>query len=300
MTDKLVRLITSVRFITIFAIVIVAGTFAAWQYHNTTNASRVFWGMVDNNLQTTAYTRHTVQSSGSQSVDQVLQTTTEPTQKVFSETVFRQTGVDSATALTENIGTPTNDYVRYTGINTSQKNSAGQSLDFSKVLNIWGNTPPEETGSTTGQLYNQAALGIIPTGNVSAAQRKAIIKIMKEQGAYDFTVASTKRSLPFGRPTYTFQVTVNPEAYITALQLFAKDVGLNHLEGINPADYKDAQKLSFIVSIDGWTHQMTQTSQGEGAKTEDISGRNLRKVLPKTPTDTIPVDELQSRLQSIQ
>ena len=300
MTDKLVKLITSIRFIIIVAIVIVAATFVAWQYHNTTNASRVFWGMVDNNLQTMAYSRHTVQSSGSQSVDQVLQTTTEPVQAVFSETVFNQTGADSATALTENLGTPSHDYVRYTDIKTSQKNSAGQPLDFSKVLNIWGDTPPETPGLTTGQLYNQAVLGIIPTGNVSAAERREIIKIMKEQGAYSYEVSETTRSWPFGRPTYTFQVTVNPEAYITALQLFAKNVGLNHLEGIDPADYKDAQKLSFIVSIDGWTHQMTKTSQGEGAKTEEISGRNLRKVLPEAPSETIPVDQLQTRLQAIE
>lgn len=292
--SRLATAIISTKFIVSLALIIVVGTFAAWQYHNTTNADKVFWGMVSNNLQTTAYTRHTEQKSGSQSVDQIFQTATSPQNKVFSETVFNQTGADSATALTENLATPTHDYVRYTKITTAQK------LDFSGVLNVWGVTEPQIPGDTSGQLFNQAVLGIIPVGNVSASQQREIIKTMKDKNAYSFTVVETNRSLPFGRPTYTMQVTINPVGYISALKMFAEDTGLNHLKNINPEEYAQAQKMSFIVKVDGWTHQMVATEQGEGAKTEVITGRNMKKKLPDTPTDSIPVDELQTKLQSIQ
>lgn len=293
---KITSVISSTKFIVLLAAIIVVATFAAWQYHNTSNPDRVFWGMVNNNLSTSAYTRHTQQKSGAQSVDQIFQTATAPQHKLFSETVFNQTGADSATAVTENIGTPTNDYVRYTSIKTAQN------LDFSSVLNVWGVTEPEVKGETSGQLYNQAVLGIIPVGNISASERRELVKLMKEKQAYSYTIVETSRSLslPFGRPTYTMQVSIDPVGYITALKQFANSVGLNHLKDVNPADYASSQKLSFVVKIDGWTHQMIASDQNQGTKTEAISGRNMKKQLPDAPAKTIPVDELQTKLQAIE
>lgn len=299
-SDKIVRVLSSTKFIVSAALIVAIGTFVAWQYHNTTNADRVFWGMVDENLQTTAYSRNTVQKSGSQGVTQVIQTSTSPKQLVYSQTVFEQTGVDSATAVTENIGTPTEDYVRYNSIVTSQKSATGGPLDFSDVIGKWAAAGSSVDGETTGQQYNQAVLGIIPTANLSSAERRSLIKMMKEQGTYQYSVVETKRSWPFGRPSYTYQVTVNPVAYITALKQFAQDVGLTHLNQVQPSDYASSQKLSFVVSVDGWTHQMTRAVQSQGARTETISGRNLKKTLPSAPNETIPVDELQTRLQSVQ
>jgi len=300
MLDKITRVLISPKFILTLAGLIVAGTFVAWQYHNVTNVDRVFWGMVDQNLTTAAYSRHTTQKSGAQSVDQVIETQTSPRQVVYSQTVFEQTGVDSATAITENIGTPTHDYVRYKSIATSQKGADGQPLDFSKVLGVWGVTDTPAKGQTVGQQYNQAVLGIIPTGNLTLAQRQELVAQMKQSGAYEYKILETTRTWPFGRPTYTMQVTVKPVAYISVLKTFAGFVGLNHLEDINPQDYASAQQLSFTVSVDGWTHQMTRTDQSQGAKSEAITSRNLRKEMPAVPTDAISVDELQSRLQAVQ
>lgn len=290
--SKVRYIVTSTKFIVTVAALVVIGTYGAWQYHNTTNADRVFWGMVDNNMQTTAYTRHTEQKSGAQSVDQVFETATSPQHKLFSDTVFTQTGVDSATAVTENIGTPTADYVRYTNIETAK------GLDFRSILGVWGVTDPQVPGQTSGQLYNQAVLGIIPTGNLNAEQRREIIKIMHEKKAYTYKLVQTKRSLFFGRPTHTMQVIVNPVGYISALKQFASYVGLNHLEQVNPEEYEQAQKLAFTVTVDGWTRQMTSTDQDSGSKTEIITGRNSKKQLPDAPTETISVDELQQKLQS--
>lgn len=299
-TDNLTKKITSVKFIVVLAVIVGVATLGAWMYHNASNPDRVFWGMVDRSLQTTAYTRHTQQKNASQSVDQILQTTTEPDQIVYAETVFEQSGVDAARAVTENIGTPTHDYVRYTSIATAQKNEEGDPLNFSSVLNIWGITESADESQTTGQLYNQAVLGVIPIGNLNASQRKELIKTMRDQGAYEFKVTKTTRTWPFGRPNYTFSVTIKPVPYITALKQYASMVGLNHLEEIDPQQYASAGELAFDISVDGWTHQATMTTQGGGSKTELISGYNLKKQLPGPPQDTISVDELQTKLQTVQ
>ncbi len=300
-SNVLARTITSTKFIVSIATVLLAAIFVAWQYHNVTNPDRLFWGSVNNSLQTMSYTRHSTIKQGQQSVDQVIATTAEPKQRVFGDTVFTQTGVDSATAKTENIGTPVYDYVRYTSIVTgAQGERDGKPLDFSSVLNIWGKTQPDDTSITQGQLYNQSVLGVFPTGNLTAAQRHSLVKHMKDNKAYSYKVVETRHSGLFRRPTYTFSVTVNPVPYITAIQEFAKETGLTHLDGINPSDYEQASQLFFSVSIDGWSHQVTQTAQSAGSKTEDISGRNLRKELPAPPKDAISVDELQAQLQSIE
>lgn len=297
---SLLQIVTSIKFIVSLAVVVAAATLVAWTYHNSTNADRIFWGMVDSSLQTTAYTRHTQQKNASQSVDQILQTSTQPVQEVYAETVFEQSGVDAAQAITENIGTPTYDYVRYTSITTSQKDAQGKPLDFSSVLNLWGVTQVDDESQTTGQLYNQAVLGLIPIGNLNASQRRELIGAMRDHGAYSYKITKTTRSWPFGRPTYTFSVTIKPVPYITALKQYAAAVGLNHLEQIDPEQYASAQQLAFDLTIDGWTHQATSTMQGGGAKTESVSGYNLKKTLPAAPEDAISVDELQTKLQSVQ
>lgn len=285
--------VTSPKFIISLAIVMLLSTFGVWQYHSATDPDRVFWGMVNENLQTSSYTRHTYQKNGAQSVDQVFQTATSPQNTVFSKTVFTQTGVDSATAVTENIGTPTSDYVRYTSVDTAQKQ------DFSNVIGVWGKTE-NESGQTQGQIYNQSVLGVVPIGNLTSAQRRELIKIMHDKKAYEYRIVETTHSFPFYRPTHKMAVTVNPVGYISALKQYAEYVGLNHLKDVNPDEYAQAAKLAFTVSIDGWTHQMTQTNQGSGGKVEIISGQNMKKSLPTVPKDAISVDELQAKLQLVQ
>lgn len=292
-TSAVKTMVMSPKFIISLAVVIILSTFGIWQYHNSTNADRVFWGMVNENLQTSSYSRHTYQKSGAQSVDQVFQTATSPQNTVFSRTVFTQTGVDSATAVTENIGTPKADYVRYISVDTGQKQN------FSSVLGIWGESE-DGTGLTQGQIYNQSVLAVAPIGNLTAAQRRAIIKTMHDTNAYEYRIIETTHSLPFYRPNHKIMVTVSPVGYVTALKQYAEYTGLNHLKDINPQDYAEAAKISFTIAVDGWTHQMTQTTQGGGGKTEFISGQNMRRNLPAAPKDAISVDELQTKLQLIQ
>ncbi len=292
--NRFVSVVSSTRFIIGFALLIAAATFGAWQYHNTTNVNRVFWGMVDNSLSASAYTRQTERKQGSQGVTQIFQTALSPQNRLFSDTIYTQTGVDAARAVTENIGTPERDYVRYTDIKTADN------LNFASVLGTWGVTEPEVAGETSGQLYNQAVLGLIPVGNLSLADRRELVKIMKDTNAYSYKLIETKRSLPFGRPSYVIELTISPVGYITALQRYADMVGLNHLKQVEPKSYSEAQKIVSLITVDGWSHNMTATDQMGGTKTEQISGWNLKKSIPSEPTKAIPVDELQSMLQSIQ
>ena len=291
--------LTSVKFIISFAIIVLLAVWGTWQYHNTTNADRVFWGMVDNNLQTNSVSRSSLQKDGGQSARQVTDVLTTSKQEVYSQTHFVQTGADEADATTENIGTPKKDYVRYTSVNTTQKNSQGKTYDFSSIVNVWGESMPQDDKETAGQLFNQSVLDVIPVGNLTSQQRHDLINLIKKEKTYSYTVTKTERNF-LGRPTYTYTVTVNPKAYVTVLKQFAKQVGLNQFDNVNPDTYKNAPLQSFQVSVDGWSHQAVGVVQASGGKNETLSGRNFKKTVPTVPTQTISIDELQSRLQSIQ
>jgi hypothetical protein len=270
-TKNLVKKIVSVKFIAGLAVVLAVVAFGAWQYHDTTNADRVFWGAVDSSLQTSSYSRHSVSKSGGQSADQVIDVYLSPKQGVFSQTTYEQTGPDEAQAVTENIGTPYADYVRYTSITTNQKNAAGKSYDFSKIINVWGSSTPDKA-QTNGQLFGQSVLGSIPTANLTASQRRVLVKMMKEKGVYTYTAKKTSHEGTFARPSYTYNVTIDPSAYVETLKQFGEFIGVTQLRDLDVNDYKKANKIQFQFTVDGWSHQVTSMVQPGGSKSEAISG----------------------------
>ena len=299
-TNRVIQKITSVKFVTSFAVVILAVACGLWQYHNVTSQDRIFWGMIDNSLQTSSFSKTSTIQSGGQSALQVTDVFTSPKQEVYSRTHYSQSGADEADATTENIGTPYRDYVRYTEINTTQKNTQGKPFDFSNIVNIWGASPDQGKKDTTGQLFNQSVLGVLPTGNLTAAQRKQLIKLMKDNKAYSYKMHKTSSQFLLSRPSYSFTVTVSPPAYITVLKQFAKDIGLNQLESIDPQEYKDSAEMQFEVTVDGWSHQVIEVTQTASNKKESISAQNVRKQLPTPPTKSIDIEDLQTRLQSVE
>lgn len=294
-----VRKVSSVKFIVSLAVVIAAALLGVWQYHNVTNKDKIFWGAVDNSLQTSSFSRHSTTKSGGQSADQVVDVYLSPKQGVYSRTHYVQTGVDEAEATTENVGTPYADYVRYTDIKTSQKNSNGSAFDFSKIVNVWGGSAPDKS-QTNGQQFGQSVLAAIPTADLSASQRKVLIQMLKDKKVYNYTAVKTSHEGSFSRPSYTYTVTLTPSAYVEVLKKFGDMVGITQLKDLNPDDYKKATKSQFTVTVDAWSHQIISIVEPGSSRNEVITGRNVHKTLPQVPTNAISIDELQSRLQSVE
>jgi hypothetical protein len=297
--SRVAKKFATVRGIVTLAVVILVVAFGLWQYHNDTNKDKVFWGAVNNSLQTSSYSKHSTTKSGGQSADQVTDIYLTPKQGVFSRTHYVQTGVDEAEATTENIGTPYADYVRYTNITTSQKNTTGKPYDFSKIVNIWGGSAPDKT-ATNGQLFGQSLLSAIPNANLTAAQRREFIKLLQDKKVYSYTATKTSHEGTLSRPSYTYVVTLTPSAYVEALKQFGEYVGITQLKDLNPADYKNATKSQFTITVDAWSHQITNMVEPGSSKSETVSGYNVHKKLPEIPTNAISIDELQSRLQTVE
>lgn len=287
------------NFIMYAAVVVLLASAWAWWYHIQTNPDRLFWGMIQNNLSATGFARTVVQDEGEQKLRQVVEVRTAPLNLANSQSVITQGDPVTTKVITESIGTPTTDYIRYADIQTTQKGQSGKDLDFSKVENVWGMSEAD-TGTTSGQLYNESVLGVIPFGNLSASQQKSLIKQMKDNSVYKVELANVQRNGWLQRPAYTFNVEINPVAYIGALKAFAKSTGLTHLETVDPSQYKSTQPVTVQATVDGWSRQLMQVSYGGGARIEKFTGLNSIKPLQTPPRETIPIGELQARLQTVQ
>jgi hypothetical protein len=288
-----------IRFIVYVAVLILLASGFAWLYHVQNSPDKVFWGMIRNNLNTTGFSRTIVQDEGEQRLEQVIDVRTQPYHLANSRSTITQGQPATTKVVTESIGTPLRDYVRYAQIQTSQKSSSGKDLDFSNVTNVWGMAETQGT-ATNGQLYNESVLGVIPFGNLPAARQNALIKQMKDSGAYKYDVASIERTGIFRRPRYVFNVQIDPAAYIATLKAFAKDIGLTHLETLDPAQYESAQPVMIQLTTDGWSRELTEVSYGGGSRIEKFGSFNSLKSLQQPPMEAIPISELQARLQTIQ
>jgi hypothetical protein len=267
-----------------------------WYKNIYSDPRRVFDAMLENSLRTTSVTKQIIQGDESQSLDQRLRLQNGEVHTVQGVTDLRQTGLASAEVITESIGTPTADFVRYRSINTDQKREDGGELDFSKVLDVWGRT--EASQETSGELYNETVLGVIPIGNMPAADRKKLLELARELEVYKVEYARVQRTVTNGRPTYEYTVKVLPEAYVTFLKAYAQSVGLTHLRNIRAADYKDATPLEFKVVVDVYSRRLSSINYASGRNERYLDyGQQTDVVVPK---DSVTVEELQSLIQQVQ
>lgn len=289
---------TPVNLMVTAAIVLLLFAFFAWWQFVYMSPSRIFGRMLATSLSSVSVTRRTVQSDTGQQLVQTMQLTTSPVTQVHATALLTQTQDTSTTVDTESIGTPTTDYVRYNSIKTTQKNAAGKAFDFSSILGIWGRT--EQNDASGGpQLYSQALFGVVPTGDLPASQREALIEFIGDNDVYHFDASNVTHKRVNGRPVYTYKVQVMPVAYVGMLKQFARDAGLKQLEQVDPTQYANSQALSFTFEIDGWSGELTKVSYNDSPREDTYTSYGVRNTTA-LPTSSIPVDELQTRLQNLQ
>lgn len=252
--------------------------------------------MLENSLRTESVTKQISQGDETQSLNQTVRLQTGQQHVAQSSTELSQTGLANAEVTTESIGTPTADFVRYVSIATDQKSSSGSELDFSKVLGVWGKT--EAGGSTSGELYNESVLGVIPIGNLPADKRKQLVALAEELDVYKVEYENVKRGTLNGRPTYQYTVKVLPAAYVSLLKTYASMSGLTHLTDINPSSYENADSIEFELTVDVMTRRLASITYANGRKENYVSYGSTPQVNP--PTEAVTVEELQSRLQDIE
>jgi len=286
----------SMLFVASALIIFVASGWAWWHYVRS-NPERTFYAAINNSLRTQGMVRQVTQDGEGQKLEQKVRLNQTAQHVAVGQTAINQTGAVMANINTETIGTPTADYIHYTDIKTSQKSADGKDLDFSKLINVWGKS--EETGQTTGELYNESVLGVVPFGNLDAHKRTALMDMIVSKKVYQISDDDVVREIRNGRPVYTYTVTVAPEPYVAMLKDFAKVAGLNQLDQLNPADYKNTPPLAFKLTVDVWSQNFTDVTYDQNPRSEKYGSFGVSKTIDY-PKNTIPSSELQSQLQAVQ
>jgi hypothetical protein len=83
------------------------------------------------------------------------------------------------------------------------------------------------------------------------------------------------------------------------LKQFGSMVGLRQLEGLDPAQYEGAQALQFKLTVDVWSQRLTGIEFAGGERIETTGGFGINYDV-ELPQDSIPVEELQAKLQQAQ
>jgi hypothetical protein len=301
--DKVAELSGSrllIRSIVSLALIALVASGWAWWHFVYSNPKRVFWHAIGNALQSPTFTRETVQSEAGQLIDQKLYVNTGSKQFARGANDTTQTGAVSLHVITGEVGTPTADYVKYDYVKTNQPNSQGKTTDFKSILGIWGTTAGSGSTMTDGQLYNQSVLGVITFGNLNLNERQELVKVIMDNKVYQTDYSKVIRLNVRGRPTYTYDVTVSAEAYITMLKKYASLVGLNQLSQVNSADYKGRPALKFKFVIDVWTNQITKISYSGNQRDEFYGGVGIKPKDVDLPKKTIPILQLQQQIQALE
>ncbi len=256
--------------------------------------------MLNTNLSTSSVTKHTVQTSSGQNINQTSQVLTAPYHSVQSRNIVQQTLGSATTVVTENISTPKAESVRYDSITTSQKSASGQDFDFSKVLGVWGKTNfNSQNPYNASSTYSQNVFGVVPVANLPLQQRQILLNQINGDKVYTVDFSKTTSQNINGHPVYNYSVSLNPVAYIKMLKTLATDLGLQQLNQLDPARYASAQPVELTFQVDVWSGQLLAVKYQGNGRTESYKsyGQNVKL---SDPSPTIPLSDLQNRLQQIQ
>lgn len=279
----------------IAAVIVLLAGIVAWWFLVRNTAKNTFESMLNNNFRTASVTRQVEQTSGTQRLNQVIRVQNQSQHVANGYTTLSQNN-GATKVVTESIGTPTADFVRYLEIKTSQKNQNGKQLEFGKVLNVWGKTE-SEPGGQLGNLYGDISLGLFLFADLPANQRNQMMDMITSNNVYQTDYNTAQRVVRNGRPYFIYRVTVKPTAYVTMLKQYADYVGMEQLKNLNPEDYKDTPDQQVDVAIDILSQHLAKVTTVSGNRQESFSGYGIIQKIT-LPDNAIPMQELQERLQA--
>lgn len=284
------------------ALLVVISGIVWWRavYENPYN---VYWGMLANSLSTSSVTKRSVEQSSGNDLNQYVTLTFGATNFAHGLTTLKNA---ASSVTTESIGTMQTDYVRYTNVQTSQKNKQGKTPSFSSVLNKWAKADAANTGSQSASapFFIQAILGlaggnIVPMANLPASQRGPLLDSLHKSVVFNVDMNNVQKSTFDGRPAYTYFVAVEPVAYVGFEKSLASDLGIKTLENVDPNSYQGQSAMNVQLVIDVRSHHLVKLVYPGGGHYETYGsyGVPAHITLPKA---TISDAELQTLLSSAQ
>jgi hypothetical protein len=287
-TPKKSAFTANIRLTVVLVSVFVIGLFY-WLYrYYYSNSTRVFYGMVANNLNTQNY----VDISDQEGISGNLLIETEVNSGSNNIVISKETTkLTSSNDLiqTLSIGTPSTDYSSYQKIDIGKS-----SFRYSKLLDTWGINSPNGVSGQGGQLYKSTIFTPFLFASPSASDTSKLVSFIKLHKVY--IVKSTKTAKSGDRQIINYQIGVNLKQYSSLLAMYSTMIGYrNHNE---TSSYSGDQIADLNISVDVLSRRLVGLSYVGSNSVQAYQSYGIESSI-KLPTKTIALQELKNEISAL-
>lgn len=259
----------------------------------------VFQDMLVNNLESSSVTKFIIGNTKTRSLKQYVRQETGNVDAVEWLVTVAQPGT---IVTTDSIGTPVSGYISYKTILVPKTVKNAKTSDLRGLVNVWAKAD-HKTDLSLKNLFSQTLLDVgsaplPPIADLPSTERQNLDQFMISQKIFTPAYKTVKNQIIDGQAVYSYVVSVRLEPYIKLMLLFAHDLGLTGLNGINPALYANSPPAIMTVFVNKTSHQLARITYPASKFTQNYTDWGL--MLPiKLPKNTITTTSLQKRLQTV-
>ncbi len=277
----------------ILGTLILVGGVWMWYSFIHRNPYKVFWDSVATSLRTQGVTRQIKQTTGQTELDQTIQLSLGQNNVARGITTITQPSANGETkVLTEIIGTPDNNFARYTDIQTANR------PDISSIQNVWSRENLVQGFGQNQSVFAETVFSSVPFANLTSAQQQELLQFMKDNKVYDVDYRGAKVVERAGKQAYEYKVNVNLKSYIEALKKIDEWMGLKQMSAVDPDQYAglDPAQLTIVSGIN--SRQVLEITFGGSARTEKYFGYGAQ-VPVEVPDTNLMREQLELQIQKI-
>ncbi len=278
--------ITWQQYIAVAIAVIAVLFFGGWYFFNQVylKPENVFWSMLDRNLKTGSITKTYQESSDTGSYE--LVTKLQLKGQLASQTAVTIKDVDS-TYVTDTIGTPTQDYLRYSQI------SSAVAPATQNGINVWAVNAASDT--QPAQVFlNELLSSPMIFGYLNHNQRTDIIKQMRNNSVFDVDFSSVNTTATVGnKKVYSYDVTINLAGYLPIYQTYLRAMGQNDIaDQIGSA--APGSTLSVKLFVEPASRHLLQLTMNSNDQTVTFSNFDTTATIELPKDANLSIEELQA------
>lgn len=284
------------KVIALVALVIFVTSSWAWWQKVRNNPDRIFYSAIENSLRTRSITKQIWEGGSNSQTTRIEASPSLLTNSLTTITITNNIGEERNSVQTEAINSSSAEYVRWTKIETNQKNKKGEKLNFNSVLNIWG-----KSTNNKNDLMAQTRLALLSSpvliGDFNTHNRQTLMNIVRSKNVYTYDKSKVQRKVEDGRQVYTYEVEIHPIAFYELAKKYGEITNIDLLKDLDTSQFKDMPSIKTTWMIDVWSQTVTSITNIDGS-TERIGSYGLANSL-RLPEKSIPMDKLQDKLNSL-
>jgi len=281
-------------------LLLIAGSGLAWLQWVYRNPYNVYWGMIEQNLQTDSYTRRLQQTNSQTHIDQLTRMQFATSNTAQTNTTLKQ---GSSTVKTETIGTKDREVLRYTQLDNGDSTTGAQQAAVKALLNKWASTDVKDAGDQL-PVFEQTTFGlaggnVLPIVSLDATDRDRVLHKLHNEVIFDVDFAKVERQQRQGRSVFVYPVKVQAVGYAGLQKDLATILGYKLFDDLEPNEYQGQQPTVVSVVVDAWSHNLVEVAYAGQKRIETYSDYGVQKPV-SLPKAVMSGQQLRDKLRMTQ